>query len=70
MPSLNITLVSDPPGVGKTTWIWQQVNATKTAVYLNLGAENTPIDSTYLATEVAGLTVLPGTTACRLCCLR
>lgn len=60
MPSLNITLVSGPPGAGKTTWIRQQVNsAAETAVYLNLGAENTPIDPTYLATEVAGLTVLP-----------
>jgi hypothetical protein len=60
MPSINITLVSGPPGAGKTTWIRQQVNfAAETAVYLNLGAENTPIDPTYLATEVAGLTVLP-----------
>jgi hypothetical protein len=59
MPSLNITLVSGPPGTGKTTWIRQQVNAAKTAVYLNLGSGNTPIDTTYLATEVAGLTVLP-----------
>lgn len=60
MPSLNITLVSGPPGAGKTTWIRQQVNsAAETSVYLNLGAENTPIDPTYLATEVAGLTVLP-----------
>ncbi|NJR48800.1 MAG: ATP-binding protein [Leptolyngbyaceae cyanobacterium CSU_1_3] len=52
--------MSGPPGVGKTTWIRQQVNsAAETAVYLNLGAENIPIDTTYLATEVAGLTVLP-----------
>jgi hypothetical protein len=56
----NITLVSGPSGTGKTTWIRQQVNsAAETAVYLNLGSGNTPIDSTYLATEVAGLTVLP-----------
>ncbi|GAB4342041.1 MAG: ATPase [Leptolyngbyaceae cyanobacterium] len=60
MQSFNITLVSGPPGVGKTDWIRQQVNSVaKTAVYLNLGAENTPIDATYLAAEVAGLTVLP-----------
>jgi ABC-type multidrug transport system ATPase subunit len=60
MQSLNITLVSGPSGAGKTTWIRQQVNAVaKTAVYLNLGAENTPIDTTYLAAEVLGLTVLP-----------
>ncbi len=60
MPSLNITLVSGPSGAGKTTWIRQQVNsAAKTAVYLNLGADNTPIDPIYLATEVAGVTVPP-----------
>ncbi|MGC8711863.1 MAG: GTP-binding protein [Leptodesmis sp.] len=60
MQSLNITLVSGPPGVGKTDWIRQQVNSVaKTSVYLNLGSENIPIDTTYLATEVAGLTVLP-----------
>lgn len=61
--SLNITLVSGPPGVGKTTWIRQQincqVNAAEAAVYLNLGAENTLIDATYLTAEVAGLTELP-----------
>jgi hypothetical protein len=61
MLSFNITLVSGSPGAGKTTWIQQQVNsAAKTAVYLNLGAENIPIDATYLAAEVPGLTVLSG----------
>lgn len=47
------------PSIYETDWIRQQVNASKTGVYLNLGSENAPIDATYLATEVAGLTVLP-----------
>lgn len=55
----NITLVCGPPGAGKTTWIREQVNDAKTALYLNLGSGNTPIDATYLAAEVAGLTLLP-----------
>ena len=60
MQSLNITLVSGSPGAGKTTWIRQQINsAAEKAVYLNLGSGTTPIDPTYLAAEVAGLTVLP-----------
>jgi hypothetical protein len=59
MQSLNITLVSGPPGAGKTTWIRQQINSAETAVYLDLGSGNTPIDATYLAAEVAGLMVLP-----------
>lgn len=60
MPSLNITLVSGPSGTGKTTWIQQQINsAAVSAVYLNLGDGNTPIDSTYLAASIPGLTVLP-----------
>ena len=59
MQSLNITLVSGSPGAGKTTWIRQQINsAAETAVYLNLGAGNTSIDTTYLAAEIPGLTVL------------
>jgi hypothetical protein len=54
-----ITLVSGPSGAGKTTWIQQQINSVaEPSVYLNLGAENTPIDATYLAAEVPGLTVL------------
>jgi hypothetical protein len=61
MQSLNITLVSGPPGAGKTTWIRQQINSVaESSVYLNLGSGNTPIDATYLAAEVPGLTVLSG----------
>jgi Cobalamin synthesis protein cobW C-terminal domain len=56
----NITLVSGSPGAGKTTWIRQQINSVaESSAYLNLGAGNTPIDATYLAAEVPGLTVLP-----------
>lgn len=59
MQPLNITLVAGPPGAGKTTWIQQQLNsATTPAFYLNMGAGNTPIDSTYLAAEVPELVVL------------
>jgi G3E family GTPase len=55
----NITLVSGTLGAGKTTWIRQQVNALdQSAVYLNLGAGETAVDTTYLAAEVPGLTVL------------
>jgi len=55
----NITLVSGTLGVGKTTWIRQQVNTLdQSAVYLNLGAGETAVDTTYLAAEVPGLTAL------------
>jgi hypothetical protein len=61
MQLLNITLVSGPPGAGKTTWIRQQVNSVaESSVYLTLGSGNTPIDATHLATEIPGLTVLSG----------
>lgn len=61
MQPSSITLVSGPPGAGKTTWIRQQIGAAAEApVYLSLGAENTPIDLTYLAAEIPGLTVLTG----------
>jgi hypothetical protein len=54
-----ITLVSDPSGAGKTTWTQQQINSVaESSVYLNLGSGTTPIDATYLAAEVSGLTVL------------
>lgn len=59
MKPLNITLVSGPPGVGKTTWIQHQLNtASQPSVYLSLGSGATPIDATYLAAEVSNLKVL------------
>lgn len=57
MQPLNMTLVAGPPGAGKTTWI-RQLNGIESAAYLNLGAGATPIDATYLAAEVPGLTIL------------
>lgn len=59
MQPLNITLVAGSIGAGKTTWIQQQVHTTaETAIYLSLDAGETAVDSTYLAAEVPGLTVL------------
>jgi Cobalamin synthesis protein cobW C-terminal domain len=56
MQSPPITLVSGLPGVGKTTWIQQQIHAVESvAVYLNLGSGNVAIDATYLTTEIPGL---------------
>lgn len=51
----NIILVAGFPGVGKTTWIQQQLSNTQSATYLNLGSGTVPIDATALATEVPGL---------------
>lgn len=55
MQSPNIILVAGFPGVGKTTWIRQQLNHAKSATYLNLGAGTILIDATVLGTEVPGL---------------
>jgi len=60
MRSLPLTLVSGPPGAGKTTWIRQQIElANEPSVYLNLGAGSAPIDATYLAAEMPELVALP-----------
>lgn len=58
MQSFPVTLVAGAPGVGKTTWIYQQASLAQSAAYLNLGAENFPIDATYLSTECPQLTAI------------
>lgn len=59
MQPLNITLVAGPAGVGKTTWIRQQVDRSQSAAYLSLGSGEPSIDMAYLATEVPALILLP-----------
>jgi hypothetical protein len=49
MPRSSVTLVAGSPGVGKTTWIQQQLQTTQNGVYLRLGAESLPIDDTRVA---------------------
>jgi Cobalamin synthesis protein cobW C-terminal domain len=56
MQSPTITVVSGLPGIGKTTWIQQQLNSVAAvAIYLNLGSGNVAIDATYLTAEIPGL---------------
>lgn len=59
MQPLNITLVAGPAGVGKTTWIRQQVDRSQSAAYLTVGSGEPSIDMAYLATEVPALILLP-----------
>lgn len=62
MQTLDITLVAGPSGAGKTTWIQQQLQPiADRAIYFSLGADETAIDSAYLAATVSGLMVLPVT---------
>ncbi|MGI0490468.1 hypothetical protein ACN4EG_01545 [Alkalinema pantanalense CENA528] len=58
MQSFPVTLVAGAPGVGKTTWIYQQASLVQSAAYLSLGSENFPIDATYLGTELPHLTAI------------
>lgn len=56
MRSPLFTLVAGPPGIGKTTWIRQQIAAAgQPAGYLNLGAGAMSLDGIYLAAELPNL---------------
>lgn len=54
-----ITAVAGPPGIGKTTWIRQQLaSSAQPAVYFSPGNTAVPIDQTALATELTTIQTL------------
>lgn len=58
-----IVVVTGPPGVGKTTWIQQQLARVRASVlYFNPGTGTVPIDQTYIATAFPGVQILQGET--------
>ncbi len=58
-----IVVVTGPPGVGKNTWIQQQLARVRASLlYFNPGTGTVPIDQTYIATAFPGVQILPGET--------
>lgn len=54
-----ITVVAGPPGVGKTTWIRQQIaQSPKLGLYFSPATNSIPIDQTRLAIEVPEVKIL------------
>ncbi len=54
-----ITVVAGPPGVGKTTWIRQQMaQSHKPGLYFSPATDSVPIDQTRLAIEVPEVKIL------------
>ncbi|PSB26527.1 GTP-binding protein [Chlorogloea sp. CCALA 695] len=54
-----ITVVAGPPGVGKTTWIRQQMaQSHKQGLYFSPATDSVPIDQTRLAIEVPEVEIL------------
>ena len=59
MTCLVITVVAGPPGVGKTTWIRQQMaQSHKQGLYFSPATDSVPIDQTRLAIEVPKVKIL------------
>lgn len=58
MSKPTIAVVAGPPGVGKTSFIREQMPKDSPAVYFSPGTGNVPIDHTCLATEFPNLKII------------
>ncbi len=58
MSSAPVTLVAGLSGSGKTTWIYEQLSESASAVYVGLGSELL-IDERYLSVSFPGLRIIP-----------